>query len=353
VTESSRIPDSLLADIRARLPIDGVISRTIPLRKTGAWRMARCPLCGGSKLSFGCKQGDATFHCFRCGEHGDVFAWTMKAEGCDFREAVRRCAAEAGVPFEATDAQRRVVLAPPPPAPPRDNTQRQARAQSLWRGSVPIDAGSPVARYLESRGLWPLPDSALAVLRSARLTYPRDGEDGAWTYPAGRGRHPVMIARVDAPGQRCSAVHCTFLTAEGSKLPLDPDHQAKIVFGPLPEGAAVRLFPHAEAMGVAEGIETALAAARLFAPLPVWSALSAGGLSRFVPPRDTRAVTIFADNDKPYSHGSRKRPEGEGIYVGRALQARLRDGGREAGLRVPLAPFGDYADVLAGGMLGQ
>jgi putative DNA primase/helicase len=60
--------------------------------------------------------------------------------------------------------------------------------------------------------------------------------------------------------------------------------------------AAVRLFPMAEDghLGVAEGIETALAAHAIFG-VATWAALSADGLARFNWPETTRLVTIYAD----------------------------------------------------------
>ncbi|MBL4556781.1 MAG: toprim domain-containing protein [Rhodobacteraceae bacterium] len=60
--------------------------------------------------------------------------------------------------------------------------------------------------------------------------------------------------------------------------------------------AVVRLFPMPEDghIGIAEGIETALAAHALFGT-PVWAALSADGLARFQWPEGTRRVTIYAD----------------------------------------------------------
>jgi hypothetical protein len=349
VTErAGRIPESLLAEIRARLPIESVIGRSVRLKRTGrTWRGA-CPLHGSRSAALACMPGNS-FHCFGCGAHGDVFAWVMATERCDFRQAVLRCAADAGVPMEG-DAGERRTLPPAPPPPPRDDSARLSRAAEIWAQTRPIEAGSAVARYLEGRGLWPLPEEAHQVLRAATRRYPPDGIGEDRTWPAGRLRHPVMVARVSAPGRVLTAVHCTYLAPREDggigKLRIDDDHQSKLVFGPLPEGAAIRLAPPAEAMGVAEGIETALAAAALFAPLSVWSTISAGGMERWVPPKMCRHVTIFADRDKPYRHGRVSRPEGAGLHAARQLEARLAERGVAATKRVPVEPWGDYADVL-------
>ena len=346
---AARIPDEILAEIRARLPIDSVVGRSVRLRRVGGKWRGPCPLHGSRSLSLLVDPAGQSFHCFGCGAHGDVITWVMRTEGCDFRQAALRCAAEAGVQLEGDPGERRML--PPAPRPPeRDDSARIGRAVEIWEQTSPIEAGSAVARYLEGRGLWPLPEAAHQVLRAATRRYPPDGavEDRSW--PAGRVRHPVMVARVSSPGRKLTAVHCTFLAPRDGgvgKLVVDDDHPAKLVFGPLPEGAAIRLFPPGEAMGVAEGIETALAASQLFAPLPVWSTISAGGMAKWVSPLAAREVVIFADRDKPYRHGRVVRPEGEGLHAARRLAARLAERGVQAAMRVPLEPAGDYADVLA------
>lgn len=347
-----RIPESVLEEIRARLPIEAVVGRQVSLRRVGGKWRGPCPLHGSRSASLQCDPGSRAFHCFGCGAHGDVIAWVMRTEGCDFRQAVLRCAGDAGVRLDGDPGERRVL----PPArrdPARDDTQRLKRAQDIWDDAGPIEAGSPVARYLEGRGLWPLPNAAHEVLRAARRRYPPDGVGSERTWPAGQGLHPVMVARVSAPGRRLTAVHCTYLAPRGDgfgKLAIDDDYRAKLVFGPLPEGAAVRLLPPGESMGVAEGIETALAAAAMFAPLSVWSAISATGMQKWVAPAVVRRVTIFADRDKPYHHGRTWRPEGEGLHSARVLRGRLQEAGLAASIRVPKEPAGDYADVLAARM---
>jgi putative DNA primase/helicase len=67
--------------------------------------------------------------------------------------------------------------------------------------------------------------------------------------------------------------------------------------GDVPEGSAVRLYPHNGALGIAEGIETAIAASELF-KVPVWAALTESRLKTWEPPADVHTVYIFGDNDE-------------------------------------------------------
>ncbi len=64
----------------------------------------------------------------------------------------------------------------------------------------------------------------------------------------------------------------------------------------MPTGAAVRLMPHQEVLGIAEGIETALSASILF-NVPIWAALTAGLLQEWTPPASVTTVFVFGDND--------------------------------------------------------
>ena len=68
------------------------------------------------------------------------------------------------------------------------------------------------------------------------------------------------------------------------------------MMGVMPTGAAVRLMPHEDVLGIAEGIETALSAAVLF-NVPTWAALTAGLLQTWTPPSNVTTVFVFGDND--------------------------------------------------------
>ena len=100
----------------------------------------------------------------------------------------------------------------------------------------------------------------------------------------------VAIVR-DGRGEPIGGIHRTFLLDDGSaKAP-----PGKKMLGPV-AGGSVRLFSMSAdgCLGVAEGIETALAAHRIFG-IPVWAGLSADGVRRWQWPQGVTHVTIFAD----------------------------------------------------------
>lgn len=140
-------------------------------------------------------------------------------------------------------------------------------------------AGSVAERYLHDRGLR---DPA-----SPDLMFNADLAD----FETRRG-WPGMVARVrNGAGLPTGGLHRTYLLDDGSgKAPV-----GKKMLGPV-AGGSVRLWPVSEDghLGIAEGIETALAAHAIFA-IPTWAALSADGLRKWEWPSDTRRVTIFAD----------------------------------------------------------
>ena len=140
---------------------------------------------------------------------------------------------------------------------------------------------SPVRRRNLSEVSWPRgsADTGSAVqCRSDRL---RDG--------ARLGRHGGC--RAGRTGDPTGGIHRTFLLDDGSaKAP-----PGKKMLGPI-AGGSVRLFPMTPErhLGIAEGIETALAAHRIFG-IPVWAGLSADGVRRWQWPEGVTHVTIFAD----------------------------------------------------------
>ncbi len=68
---------------------------------------------------------------------------------------------------------------------------------------------------------------------------------------------------------------------------------------------AIRLVKHQGILGVAEGVETALAA-MLSKGVPTWAVVSTSGMKSFNVPNDVHELVIYADNDELTRQ--RKRP---------------------------------------------
>lgn len=182
-----------------------------------------------------------------------------------------------------------------------DNAQRNA---ALWAITMPVSDGDPVSQYLQGRGLaGPVP---ACLHLHPRLTYWDGGDRGAW---------PAMVAPLTGPDGRVLALHRTYLTADGSKAPVPTVKKLTGAAGPL-AGACIALHkPARGCIGIAEGIETALAA-WCASTVPTVAAYSAGNLAAWQWPRGVRRLVIFADADKAGREAADKlRARALGAYL--------------------------------------
>jgi DNA primase len=95
------------ADIRAikeRIDPVAVISRYVSLRKAGASYKGKCPFHKDDTPSFVVNPEKGLWHCFGCGEGGDIVSFMMKIERISFVEAAQRLAAEVGLEFRSGEA---------------------------------------------------------------------------------------------------------------------------------------------------------------------------------------------------------------------------------------------------------
>jgi DNA primase len=89
------LPPNFLDELRARTPIRALIGRSVKLTRSGRETKGCCPFHGEKTPSY--YDYDDHFHCFGCGEHGDVITFVMKTTGASFMEAVETLAGEAGL----------------------------------------------------------------------------------------------------------------------------------------------------------------------------------------------------------------------------------------------------------------
>ncbi len=88
---------STIEQIKDRIDIIDLISTYIPLQRAGANSKAPCPFHSERTPSFVVSPVRQTYHCFGCGEHGDIFTFVEKIEGVDFKGALKILADKAGV----------------------------------------------------------------------------------------------------------------------------------------------------------------------------------------------------------------------------------------------------------------
>ncbi|MEU6131403.1 DNA primase [Saccharopolyspora sp. NPDC047091] len=95
---AGRIRDSDVAEVRDRIRIDEVVGEYVALRNAGGGALkGLCPFHDEKTPSFNVRPSHGTFHCFGCGEGGDVIAFLMKSEHLGFVESVERLADRAGL----------------------------------------------------------------------------------------------------------------------------------------------------------------------------------------------------------------------------------------------------------------
>lgn len=89
-------PQSILDEIRDRLSIVSYIGEYVPLKKAGRNHKGLCPFHAEKTSSFMVSDDKQIFHCFGCGEGGNIFNFVMKYDGLNFREAVELLASKSG-----------------------------------------------------------------------------------------------------------------------------------------------------------------------------------------------------------------------------------------------------------------
>lgn len=138
---SSGIP----AEIKSKLPVADLIGETVALKRAGSAFKGLCPFHAEKTPSFIVSPDRETWHCFGCGEGGDIFTFLMKRDGLDFREALVRLAEKTGVELSertATEDRRKRRL------------REALEAAVAWYREVLIQTpqGERARQYLQERG---------------------------------------------------------------------------------------------------------------------------------------------------------------------------------------------------------
>lgn len=328
------------------------------LKLTGSrlapWKTTSCVFHGGSDSMRIHESG--AWRCMACGQKGgDVLAYEIASTGADRVTAAKAIGAwvDDKTPFglQKSTAWWEGAFSRAPTLAQREQhvaelkraKNHAAAAQAvqwsvaavknelMWAQALPIQAGDPVAWYLAGRGIhldtWPQ-----ALRFHPGLDYWHEGQ-----YIQ---RLSVMLGAITDPEGRLVSLHRTYLSHDGRKADVPVVKKLTPRSAPL-AGCSIKLHQPvsvqgAHLIGVAEGIETALACFEA-SGTPTVCAVSAQGMERYEWPGEVKSLIVYADND---FH-----------QVGQKAAAALAHRAEKAGLAVrvltPPHTGTDWADVWA------
>lgn len=108
----SGVDKEFLRLLKEKVNIVEVAESYLTLEKRGASYWACCPFHHEKTPSFSINEAGQFYHCFGCGQSGDVIRFVSEMESCDFMEAVKSLAdrAKIEVPDTGADSQRTAEL---------------------------------------------------------------------------------------------------------------------------------------------------------------------------------------------------------------------------------------------------
>ncbi|MGF7124398.1 DNA primase [Rhodococcus sp. AG1013] len=201
---AGRIPDRDIAAVRERTRIEDIVGEYVSLKRAGGDSMkGLCPFHDEKSPSFHVRPNHGHFHCFGCGEGGDVYSFLQKIEHVSFVEAVEQLADRIGyqISYEGggTSVQRdrgtraRLVAA-------------NAAAQEFYAARLKEPDAQAARDYLTERNF----DAAAAA--QFGCGYAPDGWDTLTKHLMGKG---FEAKELEAAG----------LSKEGRRGPIDRFHR--------------------------------------------------------------------------------------------------------------------------------
>ena len=168
---AGRIADRDITAIRERVRIEDVVGDYVQLRRAGADSLkGLCPFHDEKSPSFHVRPNHGHFHCFGCGEGGDVYAFLQKIEHISFVESVELLADRIGHTVTYSGAAATNVQ--------RDRGSRSrlvaanAAAQEFYAAALESEEAATARQYLTERNF----DAAAA--RHFGCGYAPSGWDG-------------------------------------------------------------------------------------------------------------------------------------------------------------------------------
>jgi len=183
------VPREKIDDVRDRTNIVDVVKRYVELKRagTGSWK-GLCPFHTEKTPSFHVHETRQFFHCFGCGEKGDVFGFLQKIDQRSFTEVLRDLAQQAGVELPEREMSPGERRARQEAESERDRLLRVMElATAFFEACFAAPPGEAARAYVAKRGI------GAETLKRFRVGYAPAGWKALQDHLAGKG-----VAAADA-----------------------------------------------------------------------------------------------------------------------------------------------------------
>jgi DNA primase len=188
--------DSTLQDIKDRIDIVDLISDYVSLKKAGQNWKGLCPFHAEKTPSFTVSPAKQIYHCFGCGNGGDIFTFLINSESLSFPEALKILAKRAGVELKAAPG----------------DTLKAGEKETLFK--MHNDAAVFFHQHLQknSRAMGYLSKRGIEgdIQKSFSLGYALHSWNALLNYLIRKGYKPDMIKKAGLATQGSKGVYDTF-----------------------------------------------------------------------------------------------------------------------------------------------
>ncbi len=168
-----------IEEIKNKVDIVDVISGYVQLKKRGKNYIGLCPFHSEKTPSFTVSQEKNIFHCFGCGEGGNVFDFIMKTEKIEFIEALKILGDKAGIPIELSGYSQK-------------NKGERNRLYLINQAACKFfedNLDQNIIDYFEKRGI------NKESIGNFKIGYAKEGWNNLFNHLVGKGFDPVDIEK--------------------------------------------------------------------------------------------------------------------------------------------------------------
>jgi len=176
-------------EVRSRNDIVDIVSQYVKLKSTGRGYLGLCPFHNEKTPSFHVHSDKQFYHCFGCGEGGNVISFVMKTERLNFVEAVKFLAERVGMHLPTSDYEEGIVS--------EDEKKKRllkdrllkinAEAAEFFHFNLMSARGKDAVKYLASRGI------DAKIISEFRIGLASDGWDNLKSFLLTKGYEEELL----------------------------------------------------------------------------------------------------------------------------------------------------------------